>query len=162
MAWPHDPLSPNAATPSGAGLNEHHQRRLAATLQRLDRGLGEVLGLAEGLDPGGVFAEFAMDLSPAQQRAVVTGVADFRAAIRRLGEDLGLPPAPPRSGVSWAIQARLLTFEVDLAETKSSGMKGYGSMPRETAARLDAAINELEDLIEGLLAGLAREEPGAA
>lgn len=149
-------------TPSGDGLNANHQRRLQAMLQQLDRGLGEMLGLAQGADPEAVFPDFALDLSPAERQEVAAWIGHARGAMKRIAADLGLPPTSPRSGVSWAIRARLLTLEIDLEETMSGSMKGYGALPEPAAKRLDAALGELRDLLGGLLAYLTSRAPDDA
>lgn len=128
-------------------LGENHRRAVSVLLRGLEQ-MCEEIEARLGEVPG-VLRQVKSDLSPAQGAALREMTARVRAEIRRLNAEIELDAAvrSPRR----AILALLSASIVNLEESDSKRLRGYGSLASEAAARLDEEFNRLVALLEEMI-----------
>ncbi len=125
-------------------LGENHRRAVSVLLRGLEQMCDEIEArLAEA---PGVLRQVKSDVSPAQIAALRKMTARVREEIRRLNTEIELDAAvrSPRR----AILALLSASIVNLEESNSNRLRGYGPLARESAIRLDAEFSRLIVLLE--------------
>lgn len=125
-------------------LGENHRRVVSVLLRGLEQMCDEIeTRLAEA---PGVLRQVKSDLSPAQGAALREMTARVREEIRRLNAEIELDAAvrSPRR----AILALLSASIVNLEESDSKRLRGYGPLANEAAVRLDDELSRLVALLE--------------
>lgn len=134
--------------PSGTPeLGENHRRVLSAVLRGVEnacRGIGDWLDR-----PSGELLRVEDDLTPAQKERLREVIAHLREEIRRLRRELGLE----RSAQSRrrAILAMLSATIVNLEDTDSTRLAGYGKLTNDTGARIDRELQGPITLLEQMV-----------
>lgn len=125
-------------------LGENHRRVVSVLLRGLEQMCDEIDARLE--EAPGVLRQVKSDFSPAQGAALRQMTARVRAEIRRLNTEIELDVAirSPRR----AILALLSAGVVNLEESDSKRLRGYGPLESEKAARLDEEFSRLVVLLE--------------
>ncbi|HEV2297426.1 MAG TPA: hypothetical protein VGR72_02790 [Candidatus Acidoferrales bacterium] len=125
-------------------LGENHRRVVSVLLRGLEQMCDEIE--ARLAEVPGVLCHVKSDLSPAQGAALREMTARVREEIRRLNTQIELDAAvrSPRR----AILALLSASIVNLEESDSKRLRGYGPLASEAAARLDDELSRLIGLLE--------------
>lgn len=125
-------------------LGENHRRVVSVLLRGLEQMCDEIE--ARLAEVPGVLRQVKSDVSPAQIAALRKMAARVREEIRRLNTEIELDAAvrSPRR----AILALLSASIVNLEESDSRRLGGYGPLARESAIRLDAEFGRLIVLLE--------------
>lgn len=125
-------------------LGENHRRVISVLLRGLEQMCDEIE--ARLAEVPGVLCQVKSDLSPAQGVALREMTARVRGEIRRLNAEIELDAAvrSPRR----AILALLSASIVNLEESNSKRLRGYGALASEAATRLDDELNRLVALLE--------------
>ncbi|HEV2617201.1 MAG TPA: hypothetical protein VGU63_11400 [Candidatus Acidoferrales bacterium] len=125
-------------------LGENHRRVVSVLLRGLEQMCDEIE--ARLAEVPGVLRQVKSDVSPAQNTALREMTARVREEIRRLSTEIELDAAvrSPRR----AILALLSASIVNLEESNSKRLGGYGALARESAARLDEEFSRLIVLLE--------------
>jgi GTPase Era involved in 16S rRNA processing len=74
----------------------------------------------------------------------------IREAMRRVMDELKIPPSEPHSGAVWAAAINLMYCSISLNELTPERMRAYGSLASEAADRLGGIRAELDGLIDKL------------
>ncbi|HLJ42126.1 MAG TPA: hypothetical protein VKT50_11620 [Candidatus Acidoferrales bacterium] len=125
-------------------LGENHRRVVSVLLRGLEQMCDEIE--ARLAEVPGVLRQVKSDLSHAQSAALREMTARVREEIRRLNTEIELDAAvrSPRR----AILALLSASIVNLEESDSKRLRGYGPLASEAAARLDDELSRLVALLE--------------
>lgn len=142
------------------GFNENHQRRLRITFQYIDKLLSEAEHAMSDASSSSPFQEHSDDTTPIQRKVTHDYVMRIREAMRRIMEELEIPPSEPRSGAVWAAGISLMFVSISLSELSGERMRGYGAMSEEAAAALDGVRGEIGSLVNKLSTYLGRGAAG--
>lgn len=125
-------------------LGENHRRVVSVLLRGLEQMCYEIEARLE--EAPGVLRQVKSDLSAAQGAALREMTARVREEIRRLNTEIELDAAirSPRR----TILALLSTSIVNLEESDSKRLRGYGPLASEAAVRLDDELSRLVALLE--------------
>lgn len=125
-------------------LGENHRRVVSVLLRGLEQMCDEIEARLE--EAPGVLRQVKSDLSAAQGAALREMTARVREEIRRLNTEIELDAAirSPRR----AILALLSASIVNLEESDSKRLRGYGPLASEAAVRLDDEVSRLVALLE--------------
>ena len=85
-----------------------------------------------------------------QERVIAEGGDGADKAMRRLMEELNIPPSEPHSGAVWAAAINLMYCSISLNELTPERMRAYGPLAPEAADRLDGIRAELDGLVAKL------------
>src|SRR5947208_4162860 len=146
-----------------AGANsfsEHHQRHVRTTFQYIDKLLSEAehtMADAGSLSP---FRRHSDDTTPIQRKVTHDYILRIREAMRRVMEELNIPPPEPHSGAVWAAAINLMYCSISLNDLTPGRMQAYGPLAPEAADRLDAIRAELDGLIAKLRTYLGKGAGG--
>src|SRR5262249_61345007 len=77
-------------------------------------------------------------------------ITRVREAMRRVMEELSIPPPEPHSGAVWAAAINLMYCSISLNELTPERMRAYGPLPAEAADTLDRTRAELDGLVAKL------------
>src|SRR5207245_6419440 len=124
-------------------FSEHHQRHVRTTFQYIDKLLSEAehtMADAGSLSP---FRRHSDDTTPIQRKVTHDYIVRVREAMRRVREDLNIPPPEPHSGAVWAAAINLMYCSISLNELTPERMRAYGPLSTEAANRLDRIRAEL-------------------
>jgi len=145
--------------PSGQGedrLNTGQGQRVSTTLAHVDELLGEVLRNLAGAQEAGAFPRYLADATPIQRQVMQDYVAQVRAAMRAVLEQLGLAPPPARTGAVWASRTTLRMAAIAIEELGPKYLRGYGALSPEAARTVNGAVTRLLDLLDQMEAFLAQ------
>ena len=93
------------------GFNENHQRRLRIAFQYIDKLLSEAEhSMADASSPS-PFQEHSDDTTPIQRKVTHDYVLRIRETMRRIMEELEIPPSEPTSGAVWAAGESYVYFD---------------------------------------------------
>lgn len=125
-------------------LGENHRRVVSVLLRGLEQMCDEIE--ARLAEMPGVLRQVKSDLSPAQGAALREMTARVREEILRLNTEIELDAAirSPRRTILALLSASI----VNLEESDSKRLRGYGPLASEAAARLDDELNHLIALLE--------------
>lgn len=128
-------------------LGENHRRVLSVVLRSLEQMCEEIEGWLER-KPGLLF-RVEDDLSPRQRRELRQQAIRLRGQLRRLADEIALNASvqSPRR----AIAALLSSHIVQLEETTSERLRGYGVLSEEARQKIDAELAQLIRLTEQML-----------
>ncbi len=140
-----------------SGLNEHHKRKILASIQYADKLLEESLQGSEEVQPF-CFSEYFQDLAPAELMQVKTHIKDIRKKFAKLMEKCGIELEPPRFRRSWKIRANLISLDIALEDIYPKRLVGYGDLDPEAAKELTAAIDAIRDSVRRLVAFLSETQ----
>lgn len=137
-------------------MNENHQRHLLATFHHVDHLLAEAERiLSRSAGSPSPFQEYTQDSTPAQRKVTHDYVLRVREAMRRILDELKIPPRPPVSGALWAARNRLAFAGFAIVEIDLKHMKAYGELSdadKQTLNRITAELNELLGGLDNYLA----------
>ncbi|PYJ63160.1 MAG: hypothetical protein DME74_04175 [Verrucomicrobia bacterium] len=141
-------------------FSEHHQRHVRTTFQYIDKLLSEAehtMADAGSLSP---FRRHSDDTTPIQRKVTHDYIVRVREAMRRVMEELNIPPPEPHSGAVWAAAINLMYCSISLNELTPERMRAYGPLSTEAANRLDRIRAELDGLVGKLRSFLGRGAGG--
>ena len=137
-------------------MNENHHRHLLATFQHVDNLLSEADHILASAGSASPFQEYSQDSTPVQRKVTHDYILRVRETMRRILEDLKLPPKPPISGALWAARNHLAFAGIAIVEIEPTHMLGYGKLSDEDAQTLDKIVAELNSVLHRLNAYLAQ------
>jgi GTP-binding protein EngB required for normal cell division len=138
------------------GFSEHHQRHVRTTFQYIDKLLSEAEHTMTDAGSSSPFRRHSDDTTPIQRKVTHDYIVRIREAMRRVMEELSIPPAEPHSGAVWAAAINLMYCSISLNELTPERMLAYGPLAPEAADRLDAIRAELDGLVAKLRSYLGK------
>ncbi len=124
-------------------MNENQQRHLLVTFQHMDNLLSEAERIMATAGSASPFQEYWQDTTPIQRKVTHDYVARFRETMRRILEELEIPPRQPISGALWAARGRVGFASIAIAEIQPQHMRGYGKLSDEDARKMEKIVAEL-------------------
>ena len=82
------------------GFSEHHQRHVRTTFQYIDKLLSEAEHIMIDAGSPSPFRRHSDDTTPIQRKVTHDYILRIREAMRRVMEELQIPPSEPHSGAS--------------------------------------------------------------
>jgi hypothetical protein len=92
--------------PNAHAFSEHHQRHVRTTFQYIDKLLSEAEHTITDAGSPSPFRRHADDTTPIQRKVTHDYIVRIREAMRRVMEELEIPPPEPHSGAVWAAAMR--------------------------------------------------------
>ena len=135
-------------------LDDHHQRRLEATVQLLEESIARCRRWLSG--PGeGILRVVEASIDPAERERLLREIDLFHAALHRFAAEFELEPRP--MNIAQLLNAEFSTAWVMLENCRPKRMKGYG-VPFDPAAatNLNGEVDRLLERVEILRKELAR------
>jgi hypothetical protein len=133
-------------------LGENHRRVISIVLRNLEHMCEEIERWIER--PSGTLLDFEQDLSIEQPDLLRALLAELRGEIRRISTEVELNRgSKSRKG---AIRALLSVHLVQLEESESPRLKGYGPLTEEAKLKLDQELGRLHTLLEQMVAVVER------
>lgn len=129
---------------------EHHQRHVRTTFQYIDKLLSEAEHTMTDAGSKSPFQRHSDDTTPVQRKVTHDYISRIREAMRRVMEELNIPPPEPHSGAVWAAAINLMYCSISLNELTPERMRAYGPLSGEAADRLDGIRAELDGLVAKL------------
>jgi GTPase Era involved in 16S rRNA processing len=142
------------------GFSEHHQRHVRTTFQYIDKLLSEAEHTMADAGSPSPFRVHSDDTTPIQRKVTHDYILRFREAMRRVMEELNIPPSEPHSGAVWAAAINLMFCSISLNELTPERMRAYGPLSPEAADRLDGIRAELDGLVAKLRTYLGKGAGG--
>jgi GTP-binding protein EngB required for normal cell division len=142
------------------GFSESHQRHVRTTFQYIDKLLSEAEHTMADAGSPSPFRMHSDDTTPIQRKVTHDYILRIREAMRRVMEELSIPPSEPRSGAVWAAAINLMYCSISLSEVTPERMRGYGPLSPEAADRLDGIRAELDGLVTKLRSYLGKGAGG--
>jgi GTP-binding protein EngB required for normal cell division len=142
------------------GFSEHHQRHVRTTFQYIDKLLSEAEQIMVDSGSPSPFRRHSDDTTPIQRKVTHDYIVRIREAMRRVMEELDIPPPEPHSGAVWAAAINLMYCSISLSELTPDRMLAYGPLSSEAADRLDRIRAELDGLIGKLRTFLGKGAGG--
>ncbi|PYK34925.1 MAG: hypothetical protein DME54_06350 [Verrucomicrobia bacterium] len=133
---------------------------MRTTFQYIDKLLSEAehtMADAGSLSP---FRRHSDDTTPIQRKVTHDYILRIREAMRRVMEELNIPPPEPHSGAVWAAAINLMYCSISLNELTPKRMRAYGPLSPEAADRLDGIRAELDGLVAKLRTYLGKGAGG--
>ena len=96
------------------------------------------------------FQQYTQDSTPAQRAVAHDYVLRVRNAMRRILDELKIPPKPPAAGALWAARNHLAFAGIAIVEIEPKDMKGYGELSETDKQTLNRITRELHELLGGL------------
>jgi hypothetical protein len=84
------------------GFGEYHQRHVRTTFQYIDKLLSEAEHTMEDAGSASPFQRHSDDTTPIQRKVTHDYILRIRESMRRVMEELEIPPHEPHSGAVWA------------------------------------------------------------
>ncbi len=137
-------------------MNESQQRHLLMTFHHVDHLLSETERILASTHSPSPFQDYTQDSTPAQRKVTHDYVLRVRDTMRRILDELKIPPKSPTSGALWAVRNHLAFAGIAIVEIGPKYMKGYGDLSeadKQTLNRITAELNELLDHLNNALAG---------
>ncbi len=136
-----------ASTGEKLKLGENHRRVISVVLRGLEQMCEEI---ERWLDKrSGVLLHVENDLTAEQRVQLCTLVKQLRGEIERLATEIELDRGA--QSLVRAIRALLSASIVDLEESDSSRLKGYGNLSEVAKNKLDTEILRLTGLLEEMV-----------
>jgi GTP-binding protein EngB required for normal cell division len=142
------------------GFSEHHQRHVRTTFQYIDKLLSEAEHTMNDAGSPSPFRRHSDDTTPIQRKVTHDYIVRIREAMRRVMEELSIPPTEPHSGAVWATAINLMYCSISLNELTPERMAAYGPLFPEAADKLDRIRAELDGLVGKLRTYLGRGAGG--
>jgi hypothetical protein len=127
-------------------LGESHRRVVSAVLRRVESTCDEVLEWLER--SGGELRQLREDVAPSQSDALRKLVIQLRKELRCVQEEVIVDSS--EQSRSRGIAASVSLTRIELEEVLTPGLRGYGELPPEQEAALDAKFNRLIDCLEAM------------
>ena len=144
----------------GRGFSEFHQRHVRTTFQYIDKLLSEAEHTMADAGSPSPFRMHSDDTTPIQRKVTHDHILRIREAMRRVMEELEIPPSEPHSGAVWAAAINLMFCSISLNELTPGRMQAYGPLAAEAAQRLDGIRAELDGLVAKLRSFLGKGAGG--
>lgn len=125
-------------------LSENHRRVVSVVLRGVEQMCDAVLGSLE--KQSGLLFQVNDDLNPEQQQKLRMFIAKLQQELQRFNAEVELEPAVHSR--KRTVRALLSASLVDLEESKSSRLKGYGPLSDAAKHKLDAELDRLVALLE--------------
>jgi len=106
------------------------------------------------------FRRHSDDTTPIQRKVTHDYIVRVREAMRRVMEELSIPPPEPHFGAVWAAAINLMYCSISLNELTPERMRAYGPLSSEAADKLDRIRAELDGLVAKLRTYLGRGAGG--
>ncbi len=142
------------------GFGEHHQRHVRTTFQYIDKLLSETEHTMADAGSPSPFQRHSDDTTPIQGKVTHDYIMRIREAMRRVMEELNIPPSEPHSGAVWAASINLLYCSISLNELTPGRMQAYGPLGPDATDRLDGIRAELDGLVAKLRTYLGKGAGG--
>ena len=142
------------------GFSEHHQRHVRTTFQYIDKLLSEAEHIMIDAGSPSPFRRHSDDTTPIQRKVTHDYILRIREAMRRVMEELQIPPSEPHSGAVWAAGINMMYSSISLNELTPERMRAYGALSSEAADRLDGIRAELDGLMAKLRSYLGKGAGG--
>lgn len=142
------------------GLSENHKRHLQSTFRYIDKLLSEAEHAMADATSASPFREHSDDTTPVQRKVTHDYVVRIREAMRRLIEELDLPPVEPRCGAIWAAGISFMFCSIALSDLSAEKMRGYGELSEEGATAVEGIRGEIGALLNKLSAYLGKGAGG--
>lgn len=142
------------------GFSEHHQRHVRTTFQYIDKLLSEAEHTLADAGSPSPFRRHSDDTTPIQRKVTHDYITRIREAMRRVMEELNIPPPEPHSGAVWAAAINLMYSSISLNELTPERMSAYGPLSRQAADKLDRIRAELDALVAKLRGFLGKGAGG--
>ena len=140
-------------------LNEHQRRHFTVLLVGLDEALARIEQLADAdRRAWGPLTEYTDDLPPRFSREVGPLIADLRARILALGDQLGTETR--RLSRRRSIRAMVTSSTIRLEDSRTRGLRGYGAVDASVGEQLDPVLNELIERFRAIARLAAWEAAG--
>src|SRR5713101_165523 len=128
-----------SSMPEKLHLGENHRRVISIVIRNLEQMCEEIEHWIER--PSDTLLDFEHDLSIEQPDRLRHLIAELRGEIRRITTEVELNRgSKSRKG---AIRALLSVHLVELEETESSRLRGYGRLSEEAKQKLDQEVGRL-------------------
>jgi len=137
-------------------FSEHHQRHVRTTFQYIDKLISEAEHTMTDAGSPSPFRRHSDDTTPIHRKVTHDYIVRIREAMRRVMEELSIPPPEPHSGAVWAAAINLMYCSISLNELTPERMRAYGPLPAEAADTLDRIRAELDGLVAKLRSYLGR------
>ena len=98
------------------GFSEFHQRHVRTTFQYIDKLLSEAEHTMADAGSPSPFRMHSDDTTPIQRKVTHDYIPRIREAMRRVMEELDIPPSEPHSGAVWAAAINLMFCSISLNE----------------------------------------------
>lgn len=141
-------------------FGEHHQRHVRTTFQYIDKLLSEAEHTIADAGSQSPFRMHSDDTTPIHRKVTHDYIMRIREAMRRVIEELEIPPSEPHSGAVWAAAINLMFCSISLNELTPERMRAYGPLSSEAAHRLDGIRAELDGLVAKLRSFLGKGAGG--
>ncbi len=141
-------------------FSEHHQRHVRTTFQYIDKLLSEAEHIMADAGSPSPFRRHSDDTTPIQRKVTHDYILRVREAMRRVMDELDIPPSEPHSGAVWAAGINLMYCSISLNELTPERMSGYGPLSSDAAHKLDGIRAELDGLVAKLRGFLGRGAGG--
>jgi len=142
------------------GFSEHHQRHVRTTFQYIDKLLSEAEHTMTDAGSPSPFRRHSDDTTPIQRKVTHDYIVRIREAMRRVMEELQIPPPEPHSGAVWAAAINLMYCSISLNELTPERMRAYGPLSPEAADKLDRIRAELDGFVAKLRTYLGKGAGG--
>src|SRR3989454_6614350 len=142
------------------GFSEHHQRHVRTTFQYIDKLLSEAEHTMADAGSPSPFRTHSDDARPIQRKVTHDYILRIREAMRRVMEELNIPPSEPHSGAVWAAAINLMFCSISLNELTPERMHAYGPLSPDAADKLDGIRAELDGLVGKLRSYLGKGAGG--
>jgi GTP-binding protein EngB required for normal cell division len=120
------------------------------TFQYIDKLLSEAEHTMVDAGSPSPFRRHSDDTTPIQRKVTHDYILRIREAMRRVMEELNIPPPEQHSGAVWAAAINLMYCSISLNELTPERMRAYGPLSPEAADRLDGIRAELDGLVAKL------------
>jgi hypothetical protein len=131
-------------------MNESQQRHLLITFHHVNRLISEAEHILASTRSPSPFQEYTQDSTPAQRKVTHDYVLRVRETMRRILDELIIPPKSPISGALWAARNNLAFASLAIVEIEPRHMKGYGELSEADKQMLNRITAELNELLGGL------------
>jgi hypothetical protein len=131
-------------------MNESQQRHLLITFHHVDSLLSEAERILAPSHSPSLSQEYTQDSTAVQRRVTHDYALRVRKTMRRILEELNIPPKPPVSGALWAARNHLAFASLAIVEIGPKHMKAYGELSEADKQTLNRITAELNKLLDGL------------
>jgi len=138
--------------PQKLDLDPNHRRVVSAVLRRVEVTCNEVLDWL--VRPGGDLVQLCEDVSEDQKEELRLLVGRLRGEVLRVQNEIEVDPSVQSR--ARAIAASVSLTRVELEEVLTPGLRGYGAIPQELEAALDAKFTRLLSCLYALNAVVER------
>jgi GTP-binding protein EngB required for normal cell division len=141
-------------------LNENHKRHLQSSSRYIDKLLSEAEHAMTDAGSPSPIREHADDTTPIQRKVTHDYIVRIREAVRRVMEELEVPPVEPRCGAIWAAGINFMFCAIALSDLTADKMRAYGELSEEGATAVESIRSEIGALLNKLSAYLAKGAGG--